>query len=350
MSGRFERLKEYAPGEQPQDKRYIKLNTNESPFPPSPAVSAAVNERAVLDLRLYSDPRSAALKAALAGQFGVSSENVFVGNGSDEILSFAFMAFCEKGEKISYPEISYGFYPVFAELYELQKNELALRDDFSIDPKMYHGLDTMIVLANPNAPTGLCLSPEEIGKIASSNPDRVVVVDEAYVDFGAESVAALTKELDNLLVVQTFSKSRSLAGARLGFALGNKELISDLEKLKFSTNPYNVNRLSLAAGVAALNEQEYYDNNCKKIIATREYTSKELAKMGFWLTESRANFLFARHPGIDGQELYLTLKERGILVRHFSKPRLRDFVRITIGRQEDMERLVLTVKEILENA
>ena len=281
MSERFISLKAYVPGEQPRDKSYIKLNTNESPYPPAQQVVEAINSKELEDLRLYSDPECKYLREALAKQYGVAPKNVMVGNGSDEILSFAFMAFCDKDKGVSYPDISYGFYPVFADIHGIQKREIPLRSDFSICIEDYCNKYTMIVIANPNAPTGICLPVADIEIIVKSNPENVVVIDEAYIDFGGKSCIPLTTKYDNLLVVQTYSKSRSMAGARLGYAIGNEELIADLDKLRYSTNPYNVNRLTLLAGTAALFGKVYYDNNNLEIIRTRECTSKKLQSLGF---------------------------------------------------------------------
>lgn len=347
ISPRFEALKEYIPGEQPQDMQYIKLNTNESPYPPSPEVIAALSSAECEKLRLYSDPTCRELKAALAENYGVEPENVIVGNGSDEILSFIFMAFCDKNTGVCYPDISYGFYPVFADLYGLSRCEMPLLDDFSINADDYCEINKTIIIANPNAPTGIALPINEIERIVRTNPNNVVAIDEAYVDFGGESCVALTKKYDNLLVVQTFSKSRSLAGARLGYAIGSAALIADMEKLRNSTNPYNINRLSLLAGTAAVKSRGYYDENCKKIIETREYTKAELKKLGFSCTDSRTNFVFAAHPSIGGAELYAGLKKRGVLVRHFSKPRTDSYVRITIGERVQMDALLAAIKELL---
>ncbi len=350
FSPRFGSLKAYVPGEQPKDKRYIKLNTNESPYPPAPEVAKAIDAEAVNDLRLYGDPECSQLKAVIAGYLGAKAERIYIGNGSDEILNFAFMAFCDEKTGVSYPDISYGFYPVYANLYGLQKNEIPLAEDFSICPEDYFELGTTIVIANPNAPTGICLSVADIEKIVKANENNVVVIDEAYVDFGGQSCIALTEKYDNLLVVQTFSKSRSFAGARLGFAVGAPELIADLEKLRYSTNPFNINRLTMLSGIASIENQEYYDNNSKIIIRTRDITAIELKQMGFELTDSRANFLFARHPKMTGKVIYEQLRSRGILVRHFAKPRIEDYVRITVGTPEDMKSLCAELKEMLNNA
>lgn len=347
MSERFSSLKAYVPGEQPRDKSYIKLNTNESPYPPAPQVIEAINSKELEDLRLYSDPECKYLREALAKRYGVAPKNVMVGNGSDEILSFAFMAFCDKDMGVSYPDISYGFYPVFADIHGIPKREIPLRSDLAICVEAYYDAGTAIVIANPNAPTGICLPIADIEDIIKSNSNNVVVIDEAYIDFGGESCIPFTVKYDNLLVIQTYSKSRSLAGARLGYAIGNEELIEDLEKLRYSTNPYNVNRLTLLAGTAALIGQAYYDNNNREIIQTREYAILKLKRLGFEQTDSKANFIFARHPKLKGKELYQGLRERGILVRHFDKPRIADFVRITVGTKDQMDSLLIVLKEML---
>ena len=341
------RLQPYTPGEQPQDQAYIKLNTNESPYPPSPGVVAALNRGEIENLRLYSDPEARALKAALAEQYGVGPENVFVSNGSDEALNFAFLAYAADGRGVAFPDITYGFYPVFAGLYGIPAETIPLREDFHLAPEDYEGLRKTIVIANPNAPTGLALSRSQVEGIAAANRDSVVIIDEAYVDFGAESAVPLVARYPNLLVVQTFSKSRSLAGARLGYAVGDAALIADLETVKFSTNPYNVNRLTLRAGEAALAEQGYYDANCRAIMETRDYTRAALEKLGFACTDSRANFLFARHPRADGETLYRELKARGVLIRHFDGARIRDYNRITVGTRAQMDTLLSKLEELL---
>ncbi|MBQ6899826.1 MAG: histidinol-phosphate transaminase [Firmicutes bacterium] len=347
LNSKYTELEVYTPGEQPRDMKYIKLNTNESPYPPSPAVLAAVNADQAELLRLYSDPECKNLKNSIAKLYGVNPENIYLSNGSDDILNFAFMAFTEGG-KAAFPEISYGFYKVFAQLYGIECRKIPLREDFSIDPEDYCGLGCFTVIANPNAPTGRTISLEDIEKILQTNPDNVVVIDEAYVDFSGQSCYPLIKKYKNLLVVQTFSKSRSMAGARLGFAFADEELISDLKRIKFSTNPYNVNRLTLAAGEAAIRENDYYMENCRRIMATRDRTTAELEKLGFTVIPSKANFIFAKSGRIGGQELYEELKKRGILIRHFSDPKISDFNRITIGTDDEMTILVNTIKNILE--
>ena len=345
LDEKFSGLKEYIPGEQPRDKKYIKLNTNESPFPPSDSVLEAVNSEAVKNLRLYSDPSNKALKEKLAEIYKVCPDNIYVSNGSDDILNFAFMAFGDRGA--AFPDITYGFYKVFANLYGIDSQIIPLEEDFAIDENKYFGLDKLIVIANPNAPTGLSLSLDKIEKIVSSNKNSVVLIDEAYVDFGGESCYNLIDKYDNLLVVRTFSKSRSLAGARLGFAIASKEIIKDLEKLKFSTNPYDINRLTQAAGVAALNQDDYYTANCKKIIENREFTANALKEMGFSVIDSDANFLFVKSDKISGLDFYLKLKEKGVLIRHFTDERICEYNRVTIGSREEMEIFLEKTAEIL---
>ena len=346
MNEEFMTLERYTPGEQPQDKQYIKLNTNESPFPPSPEVVKAVTDTEIQKLCLYSDPQSKLLKKAVANQYGISEEKVFVSNGSDEILNFAFMLY-GKQKGTLFPDITYGFYKVFGDLYHIDYTEIPLKSDFSIDAEEYIGKDKFIVIANPNAPTGMTMKKEDIIRIIETNPDSVVLVDEAYVDFGGESCIDLVERYDNLIVCQTFSKSRSLAGARLGFCFASEEIINDLETIKYSTNPYNINRLSQLIGKTAMESDAYYRENCLKIIENREYTEKELKAFGFEVLPSKANFLFAKHPEVDGNTLYLKLKEKGILVRHFTSDRICQYNRITIGSAEQMKAFIDTVKIIL---
>ena len=346
LNKKYLSLKECTPGEQPQDQQYIKLNTNESPYPPSKSVLDAVNSAEVSKLNLYSDPECKLLKNKLAEIYGVKKENIYVSNGSDDILNFSFMAFCGDEVEALFPEISYGFYKVYADLYGVKYSRIPLKDDFTIDINNYCNQNKFIVIANPNAPTGIALTLNEIEQIVKSNPNNVVLIDEAYVDFGADSAYNLTKKYDNLLVVMTYSKSRSLAGARLGFAIGNEEIIKDLEKIKFSTNPYSINRLTLLAGVAALESDSYYKDNAQRIIEAREYTVKELEKLGFDILPSKANFVFAKADFIGGEELYSALKSKGILVRHFSDEKIKDFNRITIGTKEQMQKLIEAIAVI----
>lgn len=345
LADKYLSLKEYVPGEQPKGRSYIKLNTNESPFPPSQGVIDGINCAQVKSLRLYPDPDASELKEALAREYGVKPQNIFVANGSDDILNFSFMAFSQEGA--AYADITYGFYKVFAKLHGVESEIIPLEDDLTLNAKKYIEKNKLIVIANPNAPTGLCISLEEIEEIAKTNPDNVVVIDEAYVDFGGESAAKLTEKYSNLLVVMTYSKSRSLAGARLGFAIANAELIADLDRIRNSTNPYNVNRLTQIAGIKAIEESDYYKTNCQEIIEAREYTKRELKSLGFDYTNSKANFIFAKSPDIGGEELYLKLKDKGILVRHFNDERICEYIRVSIGTLSDMEKFVGAVKEIL---
>lgn len=335
----------YVPGEQPKAQKYIKLNTNESPFPPS-AKAIEYAKREAEQLELYSDPECRDLVKTAAEHFGISENEILFTNGSDEILNFAFMAFCDETHPAVFPDITYGFYPVFAELNNVPYEEIPLSDDFSINVDAFCGINKTVFIANPNAPTGIALSLSDIEKIIKSNLQNVVVIDEAYVDFGTESAVKLIHKYDNLLVTQTFSKSRSMAGARLGFGIANESLIRDLNTVKYSTNPYNVNRMTMAAGVGALLDGEYFEKNCKEIIEVREYTAQKLQKMGFMLTESKANFIFAASKDISGKTLYLKLKEKGILVRHFDKERLTEYNRITVGTKEQMDTLLRAVEEI----
>ncbi|MBQ7320707.1 MAG: histidinol-phosphate transaminase [Clostridia bacterium] len=347
LNAAYRDLEAYVPGEQPRDMQYIKLNTNESPYPPAPSVVDAVNRAEVEKLRLYSDPECTVLREKLAALYGVKKENVYLANGSDDILNFAFMALCDREHGAIFPEISYGFYQVFADLYGIPATRVPLCEDFSIDHREYCHRDGMIVIANPNAPTGMTLSLSQIEEILQTNPDQVVLIDEAYVDFGGQSCVPLIHRYPNLLVVQTFSKSRSMAGARLGFAIADAALIADLELIKYSTNPYNINRLTQIAGAATVDAEEYTRACCREIMATREYTVTELKKLGFRVLPSSANFIFAESDRIEGGELYRQLKARGVLVRHFDKPRISNFNRITIGTRSDMDALLCAVKEIL---
>ena len=346
FSKKYSALKAYTPGEQPKDMKYIKLNTNESPFLPSDAVIKAASEEAGR-CQLYSDPECTPLVNAACELFGVARDEILFTNGSDEILNFAFMAFCDADNPIAFPDITYGFYPVFANLNGVPYKEIPLREDFSVDYRDYLSLGMNIVIANPNAPTGMTLPLWQIEEIVKSNPDNIVIIDEAYVDFGGESAVGLTKKYVNLLVTGTFSKSRSLAGARLGFGIANAELIRDLNTVKYSTNPYNVNRMTMAAGAAALLDNAYYMKNCEIIKQNRAYTENELRALGFEVLPSSANFVFARSGKIDGEKLYLALKAKGILVRHFTLDRIKDFNRITIGTMDEMRALISAIKEIL---
>ena len=346
FSEKYAELEPYVPGEQPRDQAYIKLNTNENAYPPHPSVTEAA-ARESEKLHLYPDPECRELREKMAEKLDVSPEEVILSNGSDEVLYFAFLAFCDKHIPAVFPDVTYGFYPVFARGSLVPFREIPLREDLTIRKEDYLHAAGTVFLANPNAPTGIALNREEIEEILQKNPYNVVVVDEAYVDFGAESCVPLIREYDNLLVVQTFSKSRSMAGGRLGIGIGNPEIIRDLDTIRNSVNPYNLNRMTLAAGVACLEHDDYNYRNCRKIMKTREWTRKELNRLGFEQTDSLANFLFAKHPEISGEEIYLQLKKKGILVRHFSGERIRDYNRISIGTDEQMQALIQALEEIL---
>ncbi len=337
-------LKAYVPGEQPKVRDLIKLNTNESPFHPAPGVQEAV-KNAAESLRLYNDLSAARLTRLPAATCGVGEKQVFCGNGSDEVLAFAFQAF--GGGGLTFPDITYGCYAVWTGLFHLNAEIVPLKEDFTIDPADYRSNSRCVVIANPNAPTGIALPLSAIAEIAESNPDQAVIVDEAYVDFGAESALALLPDHDNVLVVRTFSKSRQLAGARLGFALGSEEMIADLNLIRYSFHPYNVNTLTQAAGAAALEQPEYFEACRQAIMENRAWTKAELEKLGFRVLESKANFLFAAAPGMSGGAYQKKLREKNILVRYFDQPRIRDFTRITVGSREQMEKLIEATKELL---
>ncbi len=348
LSNLYASLEPYTPGEQPKDKTYIKLNTNESPFPPSPKVKEAINSGVIDDLNLYPDPEVGVLRDALAENFGVKRENIFVGNGSDDVIAFSVMAFCGRGGNLACPDITYGFYPVYAELFGVNLNEVPLRDDFSVNIEDYKDISCPVIIANPNAPTGLMLSTYDVEALINQNPERLVIMDEAYMDFGKASAVELTKKYSNLMVIQTFSKSRSLAGLRVGFAVANEDIIRDLETMRFSFNPYNINSLTMRAAGAAIRDKKYYDGCIDEIINNREQTKTELFKLGFMVLDSKSNFIFASHPEYSAKSLYEELKNRGILVRYFSKERIKNFVRITVGSKEQMQSVVNEIKSILK--
>lgn len=346
LKDKYKSLREYTPGEQPKGREYVKLNTNESPFPPS---SLAIQKacEAAQRLMLYPDPNVSELTRLMAQQLCVSADKVIMSNGSDEVLNFAFMAWCDESCPAVFPDITYGFYRVFADINKLPYKEIPLKKDFTLDMDSLMSERGTLFIANPNAPTGISISLSEIERLLKSDRERIVVIDEAYVDFGTESAVALLDKYDNLFVTGTFSKSRSMAGARLGYGVGSAELVSDLVKIKYSTNPYNVNRMTAAAGEGALIDKEYFDKNCKSIIENRAWLEKELGRLGFSYTESKANFVFAKSDKIKGEDLYLKLKEKGVLVRHFAGERVCEYNRITIGNLEQMQTLVDKIKEIL---
>lgn len=348
FSKRYQQLKPYVPGEQPRGRSFIKLNTNESPFPPSPKAQA-YGQKALQGLQLYCDPECTALVERMAQLKELKPSQVLFGNGSDEVLYLAFLAYCDQNTPAVFPDITYGFYKVFAESLCIPYTQIPLREDFSICAEDYLQVGKTVFIANPNAPTGQLLSLADIERIAKSNPDHAVIIDEAYIDFGGESALSLLDRCENLLVTQTFSKSRSLAGGRLGVIFGSEEMIADLKALKYSINPYNVNAVTQAAGLGALEDEAYTRENCEKIRQNREFTTCRLREMGFTLADSHANFVLAAHPSVSGGELYTKLKERGILVRYFDTERLRPYVRITIGTRQEMESLLCALSQILED-
>lgn len=346
FSDKLTALKPYTPGEQPRDMQYIKLNTNESPFPPSPRMASLIASEAE-KLNLYSDPTSRVLHDAIADYYGISSDRVLASNGSDEILAFAFNAFAA-GKSLVFPDVTYGFYPVFSNLYGIPYTTIPLDDTLTIRVEDYAATDSTVVIANPNAQTGTYLSLNKIEELVAQNLNRVVIVDEAYIDFGGESAVTLTDRYDNLLVVQTFSKSRNLAGARVGFAIGSPELIADLNRVKYSFNPYNVNRMSMVAAAEAMKDTKYFDECTKKVIEARVYTAEKLTSLGFTYPSSKANFILAETNRMNGKALYQELKNRGVLVRYLGDERIANSIRITIGSMEQMVTFIQTTKEILE--
>lgn len=340
-------LKSYTPGEQPKDQRYIKLNTNESPYPPSPNVFEAIQRAVNPELRLYPDPDTTVLRETIARYYGRRPEEVFVGNGSDELLALTFRAFFDPDRTILFPDITYSFYPVYANLFSLQYREIPVNSDFTVPAKAFSPPNGGVILPNPNAPTAIALPANEIRKILDQNRENVVVIDEAYIDFGGESVISLIKDYDNLLVIQTLSKSRALAGLRIGIALGHTDLISALSRVKNSFNSYTLDRLALAGAVAAFEDESYFRWTQGEIIATRKWILNQVRAMGFAATDSMANFIFISHPRRNAAELYQALRDRGILVRYFNMPRIDNHLRISIGTFEEMQTLVNAFDEIL---
>jgi histidinol-phosphate aminotransferase len=339
----IQHLVPYVPGEQPKEQQIVKLNTNENPYPPSPLVMQTLQDFDLERLRLYPDPDARALKQALADYHGVTRDNVFVGNGSDEVLAHTFMAFFRQKAPLLMPNISYSFYDVYCNLYDIQYREVPLQADFSICLDDYDQTNGGIIFANPNAPTGRTLELDDIERLLARNTESVVVVDEAYVDFGAQSAVALTQRYDNLLVVQTFSKSRSLAGLRIGFAIGHPDLIDGLERVKNSFNSYPLDMLAISAAVAAIEDEDYFRSTTDRIIATREWTCNELQALGFIVLPSCTNFVFAQHRYLEGAELMGYLRANGLLVRHFSRPLIDNHLRISIGTDAQMQRLIDTL-------
>lgn len=379
LSKASESLLPYTPGEQPQGRKFIKLNTNECPYPPSPKVAEAIlagdeeiaagcgtagaadmaeqAEKAarvmppeLANLRLYSDPEERVLIEAIADHYGVGTNQVIAGNGSDEILGFAFRAFCDQNAPLQFADLTYGFYPALCGLYGIPFKVVPLEEDFTLNIEPYKNCGNNVIIANPNAPTGMNLPLSAIEEVAASNPDRVVMVDEAYVDFGGESCVSLLPKYENLVIIQTFSKSRSLAGARVGFAIANPELIADMNRIKYSFNPYNVNRLSILAGAAAMRDWDYTKECTGRICKTREKTTEALRALGFTVLDSKTNFIFAKSGDMPGKVYFGGLREAGILVRRWDSERIKDYVRISIGSEEEMETFVEETKKLVEAA
>ena len=347
FTSRFASLEPYVPGEQPKNREYIKLNTNENPYPPSnKAVELAC--KAAESLELYSDPDCTLLCEKLAEVFGVELDEVIAGNGSDEILNFAFSSYCDENTPAVFADITYGFYPVFAEINRVPYKVIPLGEDFRLNPADYYNAGGTVFIANPNAPTSSALTRDEIEDIIKNNPGNIVVIDEAYVDFGGETCIPLIRKYDNLIVTRTFSKSRSMAGARLGFGIASKELIKDMNTVRFSTNPYNINSMTMAAGIGALGDEEYTAANIEKVKKTREVTASELRKLGFEIPDSKTNFLFVKHSKITGEDFYAKMKESGILIRHFSVERIKDYNRVTVGTDEQMKEFIAAAAKITE--
>ncbi len=340
-------LDPYIPGEQPKNLNLIKLNTNENPYGPSPKVIEALKGEAADTLRLYPDPESVVLKKAIAAYYKISPDQVFVGNGSDEVLAHTFLSFFCKAHPLLFPDISYSFYPVYAKLYNIDSIPVPLTNAFEVNVNDYRQPNGGIIIPNPNAPTGIVLGLDKVESLVEHNRDSVVVMDEAYIDFGGESAVSLVNEYSNLLVIQTLSKSRSLAGLRVGLAIGDVQLINALTWVKNSFNSYPLDRFAIAGAVAAFEDRAYFDETCAKIIQSRDYLSGKLTDLGFEVLPSGANFVFARHPKIAGEDIFKQLREQDILVRHWNKPRIKDFLRITIGRQEECARLAEVLKGIV---
>lgn len=337
----------YVPGEQPKLPNLVKLNTNENPYPPSPAVRKVLEEMNTDDLRLYPDPAADALVDAFAEVYGLEKDQVFTGVGSDDVLAMSFLTFFNSDQPILFPDITYSFYDVWADLFRIPYKQIPLDENFVIRPEDYTIRNGGVIFPNPNAPTGVLLGREQVRSIIEANPDVVVIVDEAYIDFGGESVIDMIGTYDNLLVVQTLSKSRSLAGMRIGAAFGNAKLIAYLNDVKYSFNSYTMNRTAIAAGRAAVLDTDYFRETVEKVINTREWTKERLRELGFEFGDSMANFIFARHKSVPAEELFAELRKAGIIVRYFKKPRIDQYLRISIGTDEQMQRLIGFLKEYL---
>lgn len=341
-------LEPYIPGEQPKDKMYIKLNTNENPYPPSPKVIQAMQEAANENLRLYPTPTCDELRMGIAQYYRLTKEQIFVGNGSDELLAFSFLAFFNPGSPILFPDITYSFYPVYAALFNIEYQLVPLDEDFSIPINGFTQKNGGIIFPNPNAPTGKGIALTAIKEILKNNADQIVIIDEAYIDFGGESAVILIDQYPNLLVIQTMSKSRSLAGLRVGFAMGHSDLIEALDRVKNSINSYTLDRVALAGALESFQDEAYFQDARQKVITTREQTVKKMKDMGFLVIPSVANFIFISHPLLPASIIYQQLREKGILVRYFNKPRIDDFLRVSIGSDDEMERFLQDITEIVQ--
>lgn len=346
---RYDNLEPYVPGDQPKDKEYIKLNANETSMLPSPKVMSVLKSKRMDKLGFYGDPDAMELREAIAKRYDVDVDEVFVGNGSDAVLSTIFLAFFDDKAKIAFPDITYGFYRTFSKSFAIDAKEMPLKDDFTVDVDGYIESGRHIILANPNAPTGFSIPTSEIERMLKSDSDRLVVIDEAYIDYDVEnkSCIPLIKKYKNLIVVHTMSKSRNLAGAHLGYCIADKSLIEDLNGIKFSFNPFNLNDIAIAVGTAAVNDKEYYDKCIKQVISNREYFKDELRSLGFNVLDSKTNFVFVSHPKLKASIYNSKLRERAILARHYNAPRIENFLRITIGTREQMEEVVKATKEIM---
>ncbi len=349
LAERYQGVSPYVPGEQP-GPGFVKLNANETTMPPSPRVREALSDALVESLGLYADPHARPLKAAVARALGVDEEAVFVGNGSDEVLGFLFLTTFEEGDALGFPDISYGFYRDYAATFGLAGSPVPLRDDFTLDIEGFRQFKGAVVFANPNAPTGLAVSPDDVRRIAEADPDRLVVVDEAYIDYGAETCVPLVRECPNVVVVQTFSKSRNLAGAHIGFAIGAPELIGNMEDIRFSFNPFSVSALTQAVGAAAVEDKDYLRQCVAQVTRERARLADALAQRGFQVLPSQTNFLFVHHPAFKGGELCDQLRRRAVLIRHFDQPRIRDWNRITVGTAQENDALLAALDDALGEA
>lgn len=346
-SSMVKRTDPYVPGEQVEQKDIVKLNTNENPYPPSPKVIAAIQQEMGRNLQLYPSPTATGLRETIGLQYGLTAEEVFVGNGSDEVLAFSFMAFFEPGKPIRFPDVTYSFYPVYAKLFDIPYEEVPLNKDFTLPVDNYYQSEGGVILPNPNAPTSIYAELEDIEGIVKNNPDQVVIIDEAYIDFASKSATELIQKYDNVLVIQTTSKSRSLAGLRVGFAMGAPSLIDALIRIKDSFNSYTLDRLALVGAKAAFEDKDYFMETVNKIIATREKLKVQLQQLDFKVLPSQANFVFTTHKNVSAEFLYNELKKENVLVRYFNKPGIDNYLRITIGTEMQMDQLVERLKKVI---